>query len=222
MDNSNNSGKNNFLPWIIVLVLVLVIGVLSYYFLVYLKKPVLPSVNDTAKVSNNIENKNKTESVADVSNTKSSCDGTFSSSEKEFMKNWKTFSSGKYKYSFQYPNTWEPQGTDEDNVTFVDNSDKLTFYLKAAEMTALGLEGYKVESEKSIKIDCADSNQINMSGDPAAMEGGAPESSRIIFAKFTKNGTDFLPMMFYEYIGASVSGDIVEAWDLILKSVKFN
>lgn len=146
-----------------------------------------------------------------------SCESTLSTEDKAAMKNWKTYTVSKYGYSFQYPSDWKITSEKEDIVTFEQTNDKISFQVRSGDLTDFGFEGYQVDSKKDIKIACVGANENFLSEDKT---NNPNAKKRIIWSKFTHNKSNQLFMISYDYLGASISSDIVEAWDLILKSVK--
>lgn len=149
------------------------------------------------------------------SSPSSSCASTLTSSDKTDIELWKTYTNSKYNYSFKYPENWVAgSGTSDDEVILKDNTIIATFYFKAATLSIA--EGYTLTKEEDVTVACVVTTKKSYrSYDPGA------EDFRIMSTKFTKNGQEFNIEMAYTDRGASITGDIIEAYDLILKTVEF-
>lgn len=216
---SKNKNKPNIsLIILLILVIVLIFG-LAYYFGTKSKTftenvVILPvpsaTVEETAEPVPPIT---PTETV-DV------CQSTLTATDKEMIKNWKTYKNLKYNFNFQYPRTWQIEDQQSDRVVLSSGSDKLNFYFTSAEMSAFDLMQYKKDSEENIKVACEDATKVFMSGNPE-YEGGVTSKQKAIVTSFKKNDIPHVIMMDYKDQGASISGDIKEAYDIILKTVEF-
>lgn len=159
------------------------------------------------------------ESVRIIERKKISCVSTLDSKDKLNMKNWKTYSNSKYHYSFKYPKDWTVPDVDKNVVTLNGDGGDTTFQFRSGAATAIDYIGYNVDSKKNVKVACQNGKNTYLSGDPVSNPGSA--NDRMVFAQFEKNGSPHLVMFTYKYIGASVSSDMVEMYDLILKSIVF-
>ncbi|MFA4817178.1 MAG: hypothetical protein WC608_00450 [Parcubacteria group bacterium] len=140
------------------------------------------------------------------------CASTLTSADKLNMKDWKTFKNDKYDYSFEYPKEWTYDKVSDKLINFKNGSDGEVFSWRSEEMTAMGFEGWEVDSaEKNLKIAC-------QSAKSTYLKQGV---ERMIFTQFKKGGLDHMTNFGYKYFGASISSDLVEEYDLILKSVAF-
>jgi hypothetical protein len=81
----------------------------------------------------------------------------------------------------------------------------------------LDSNGYEVESEEDITVACQKAKRTALTGLPP---GG--ENFKRITTEFEKNSTTYLISITYRNVGASISGDLVEAYNLILKTVQFD
>lgn len=147
----------------------------------------------------------------DSTQKSSSCASTLTTLDKETIINWKTFNNAKYKFTFKYPETWQTMVNTDNLIELRDK--ELDLNLKfAAQMSSVDIEElYKKDEEKSTKVACENATQSSFS----------TQSNRLITVNFTKLGTPFAIIIGYKYSGASVSGDIIEAFNLILKTVEF-
>ena len=139
------------------------------------------------------------------------CASTLTSADKLAIKTWKKIENSKYDYSFKYPEDWTIKNEDKKRITLQGDSGNTHFQFLSAEMTALDYLGYTVTSTKNAKVACQSAKETFL----------ANGDDRMIFTQFKKDGTDHLLMMTYKYLGASLSSDMVEMYDLILKSVEF-
>jgi hypothetical protein len=139
------------------------------------------------------------------------CASTLTSSDKPAIKNWKTFKNDKYDYSFKYPADWTYDKVSDKLINFKNGPDGEVFSWRSEEMTALGYEGWEPDTTKNLKIACQSAKSTFLKqGD-----------ERMIFTQFIKDGKNHMTNFGYKYIGASISSDMVEMYDLILKSVEF-
>ena len=158
-------------------------------------------------------------SVKIIERKEVSCISTLSSEDKLTMKDWKTYKNTKYHYSFRYPKDWAGPDVSNDVVTFNGDGGDTTFQMRSGPSTATDYMGYQVDSKKTVQISCQNGKSTYLSGDTNVDEGS--ENDRMIFTQFEKNGIPHLVMMTYQYVGASISSDMSEMYDLILKSVTF-
>lgn len=139
------------------------------------------------------------------------CVSTLTTADKTDIASWKTITNSKYSFSFQYPETWKILTNKNDLIELKDDESNINFkFLIGTEGVDID-ETYKEESKKSIKVACENATKTNFSaGD-----------NRLITVTFKKDNTSYAIILGYKYIGASLSSDIVEAFDLILKTVEF-
>ncbi len=139
------------------------------------------------------------------------CASTLTSSDKATMVGWKKYTNNDYHYTFKYPQEWTTDTSEKKRVAMHGDGGHTVFQFLSAEMTAFDYLGYTVTSTKNTVVACQSAKTTYLSnGD-----------DRMIFTQFKKDGTDHLIMMTYKYMGASLSSDMVEAYDMILKSVEF-
>ncbi len=138
------------------------------------------------------------------------CASTLTLTDKLAIKNWKTFKNDKYDYSFKYPEDWDYDKVSDKLINF-EGDDDVVFSWRSEEMTVLGYEGWDFDTTKNLKVAC-------QSAKSTYLEQG---DERMIFTQFKKGGKDHMTNFGYKYIGASMSSDMVEMYDLILKSVEF-
>jgi len=145
------------------------------------------------------------------------CSQSFTNEEKLDKADWKTYSNAKYGYSFKYPKDWSVTNHEDKRVAMGNAADKIYFTWNSEEMTAFDYMDYHQTSKKNIKVACQSAEETYLAGDP-----GPNEKNRLIFADFKKSGKRHLLTYSYEYIGASVSSDLVDMFNLILKTVEFS
>lgn len=140
------------------------------------------------------------------------CASTLTASDKLNMKDWKTFKNDKYNYSLKYPKGWTYDKVSDKLINFKNGPDGEVFSWRSEEMTALGFEGWEPDTGlKNLKVAC-------QSAKSTYLKQGI---ERMIFTQFKKEGKDHMTNFGYKYFGASISSDLVEEYDLILKSVEF-
>jgi hypothetical protein len=100
-----------------------------------------------------------------------------------------------------------------------DKDDAVAFQIKSGNFP-FGLESYKLSSKKTLKIACKDAIVTSYIADPKIDPSFAGDE-RMIITSFEKDGTAHTIFFTYKDIGASISSDIIEALDLILKSISY-
>jgi hypothetical protein len=160
------------------------------------------------------------QSVALTAGTTSAggCTQNFTNEEKLDKANWKTYTNAKYGYSFKYPKDWLISDHEDKRVAMGNAVDKIFFSWNSEEMTAFDYMGYHQTSKKNATVACQNAEETFLSGD----NGTPNEKSRLIFADFKKNGKRHLITYNYQDIGASISGDLIDMFNLILKTVEFS
>lgn len=148
------------------------------------------------------------------------CSPTLASSDKLAVETWKTYENSKYSFSFKHPEDWQVT-TKEDNLIVLKESEaQVTLEFRMAEASyGFGIEPYTKEIETSVDVACVKGTKTVYSGEQSSDPNY--KDKRMTITKFEKDGTPYLIMISYKYIGASLSSDIVEAYDLILKSLEF-
>ena len=158
----------------------------------------------------------KKEPSTNETTTTTPCNSTITDSDKLMIETWKTYENSKYKYSFKYPETWEISDKQNDYLKLTDNEAQLTFEFRSDTMTALSPGEFKLDSSRNVEVACVKAKVDYMSWtDPA----GVVYRSNAV--QFTKNEIPHMVGISYKFIGASLSSDIVEAYDLILKTIEF-
>ncbi|MFA6193710.1 MAG: hypothetical protein WC726_02520 [Parcubacteria group bacterium] len=150
----------------------------------------------------------------------SECPQTFTNEENLNKADWKTFTNTKYGYSFQYPKSWIGSEKQDDYTGLGSGADQQSFEWRSSIMTGTDYYGFKEDSHKNMTVGCANAKITYFSGDPTA---DPPEDSqnRLVLVEFEKNGIPHVILFSFHAIGASVSSDIGEMFDLILKTVEF-
>ncbi|OGY22678.1 MAG: hypothetical protein A2113_02190 [Candidatus Woykebacteria bacterium GWA1_44_8] len=212
-ENSEQKKINwkNVLVGVAIGVILIWLGVLIW-FLLQLKPDEFTPIT-TSKAST--PSAKKDETAKETTKATTPCASTLTEADKIEIKLWKTYENSKYNYSFKYPETWQGNlGPVNDKVVLNDNEALITFYFYSGIPT--GFEGFTFDTKKSVEVACEQTEKVYFKGLPP---GG--ENFRIIYTGFTKNGTDHVVWINYRYVGASISSDIVEDYDLILKTIEF-
>ena len=153
-----------------------------------------------------------------ASKTPETCASTLTPSNEETIKDWKLLNNSKYKYSFKYPGDWTISINESDRVVLLDADTEITFEFVSAEMSIRGYEEYSTISQKNIKVACQDAQRTYLS---ESLAGSETNKTNIVLALFTKDGTQHLIAISFKYLGASISSDVIETYDLILKTIEF-
>jgi hypothetical protein len=148
------------------------------------------------------------------------CVTDFSSEELLMMEDWAKFENDIFGYSFRYPHDWEL--TDEvSNVGVKDEGLSpllVNFYSGEATSREI-LYPTIVENESDIEIGCVTAHKKDLKGD--ASVDPAYESYRFVVITYENSGTPYRVEIVYEYQGASITGDIVDMYNIILKTFRF-
>ena len=156
----------------------------------------------------------KEEKKEEPKRVKALCASTLTQADQDSITTWKTYS--KDNYSFKYPEDWTIDRESEGYVLMKDNYGT-SFEFMVGEEASATISGYETEATKDIKIACQDATEtfkIGLSG---------LEDYRLIVTEFTKDSIPYKINFNYKYtIGASISSDFVEGYELTLKLVVIN
>lgn len=159
------------------------------------------------------------QSIKIVERKKISCISALSSEDNLDMKDWKVYKNNKYHYSFKYPKDWTNPDVSNDVVTLNGDGGDTTFQFRSGASTATDYMGYEIDSKENVQVSCQNGKSTYLSGDTINNPGS--ENDRMIFTQFDKNGIKHLVMFSYQYVNASISSNMTEMYDSILKSVTF-
>lgn len=164
---------------------------------------------------------NSSETKNSETQNSSACSQNFTNEENLNKADWKTFTNTKYGYSFQYPKSWIGSEKQDDYTGLGSGADQQSFEWRSDIMTGTDYYGFKEDSHRNMTVGCQKAKITYFSGDPTA-DPPEDSQSRLVLVEFEKNGIPHVILFNYHTIGASVSSDIGEMFDLILKTVKFN
>lgn len=151
----------------------------------------------------------------------SGCPQNFTNEENLNKADWKTASNVKNGYSFKYPKDWTINAQESDYLQMGNEANGEYFEWRSGPMTGTDFMGYKEDSHKNISVGCQSAEITYFSGDPTS-DPPIDAKKRLVLIQFEKSGVPHTIIFSYKYIGASVSSDIGEMFDLILKTVEFN
>ena len=209
IDEEEKQKKKIILIWEAIALALMIIGLIILGYFTY--RFYVPNTSNSTPMPTPRPSASKS-----LSPSASACASTLTSADKTDSNLWKTYTNAKYNYSFQYPETWAAgDGTSNDDVILKDNTVLYTFDFKAATV-GIATEGYVLESTDDVKVACVDASKKSYRGNEPGGEDG-----RIITTKFIKSGQEFDIEINYTDRGASISGDIIDAYNLILKTVEF-
>lgn len=149
------------------------------------------------------------------------CSQSFTNEENLNKADWKTVSNAKNGYSFKYPKDWSITTKQNDYLNMGNAANSEYFEWRSGPMTGTDYMGYKEDSHKNISVGCQGAKITYLSGDPTA-DPPHDAKDRLILVQFEKSGIPHVIIFSYKYFGASVSSDIVEMFNLILKTAEFN
>jgi len=140
------------------------------------------------------------------------CASTLTSSDKIAIKTWKTYKNTVRKYTFKYPEDWKVYKSEKDLVGLEDKNGDIHFHIVSGDQAkGTQVPPYKQINKKEIQVACQKAQRIYF----------ASGNDVIIRTTFEKDNVPYIVMIAYTDIGASLSSDIVEAYDLILKTIEF-
>lgn len=168
---------------------------------------------------NSSENKNASSAAQDSSSN--GCAQNFTNEENLNKADWKMVSNTKNGYSFKYPKDWTIATKQNDYLQMGNTANGEYFEWRSGPMTGTDYMGYKEDSQKNISVGCQNAKITYLSGDPTA-DPPHNVKDRLVLVQFENNGIPHVIIFTYKYIGASVSSDIVEIFNLILKTAEFN
>lgn len=149
------------------------------------------------------------------------CPQNFTNEENLDKADWRDVSNVKNGYSFKYPKDWIVTAEESDYLQMGDEANGEYFEWRSGPMTGTDFMGYTEDSQKNIIVDCQTATMTYFSGDPTA-DPPRDAKKRLVLVEFEKDGIPHVILFSYYSIGASISSDIGEMFDLILKTVKFN
>jgi len=176
------------------------------------------SQNAPSQSSNQVTN--SSEATNPETQNTSACPQNFTNEETLDKADWKTVSNKKNGYSFKYPKDWIIDSQESDYLQMGNDVSGEYFGWRSGLMTGTDFMGYKEDSRKNISVACQSAEATYLSGDPTA-DPPRDAKKRLVLVQFEKSGVPHTIIFSYKYIGASVSSDIGEMFDLILKTVEF-
>lgn len=222
MSQNNESKKTSGILWFFIGILIIGFIVYAFYWLDQKNNRLNEENKNLQSENTNLQKDVATKEEKSISPTptpsvtSSESSGVCSLNSDPNVSGWKTYNDDFYGISFKYPQTWVIKTQEDNRTSFQDAGSEIYFYWLSDIMTAFGLESYELESESKVKIGCDEYTK-------RVFKGMVPEeSSRMVITQFQKDGVEHMFMMSYKYQGASVSSDIMEAYDSILKSYLVN
>ncbi len=77
--------------------------------------------------------------------------------------------------------------------------------------------GFDVDSRENVSIACENTEKISLRGRPP---GG--ENFRRVVSQFTKDGTKYTALLTFRFVDGVTSDDLLQSYDLVLKTIQFN
>lgn len=144
------------------------------------------------------------------------CESTLTDNEESVVEDWESYTNETYNYTFKYPTSWQLKSEDENMVTFTDDTDDidLEFQFRSERMTEIGVDtSYSKTSTSTTQIACVDATKAYFTSD----------EHNLIWVTFEKDSTPHLLILTYSStVGASVSSDVGEEFDIVLKTIEFS
>jgi len=208
-----NSANQKEINWKSVLIGVIIgailigLGVLIYLLLQPKPEEITPAT--TPKTATTSAKKDGT--TKETTKASPPCASSLTDADKIEIKLWKTYENSKYKYSFKYPENWIVSNNSDNLVELKDNEADLTFqFLKGVDLA----QNWNVETTTEVVVVCQKSIKKLLSAADDPSEKG-------LSTTFVHGEDEYHVFVSYKYIGASLSSDIVEAYDMILKTIEF-
>jgi len=200
--------------WKIVLIIILAILVLAEGYFIYRYYTAWKKEKSNSQAIQSQLDACKKSSTSSKSSTTSACATTLTDADRAEMEGWEELTSTQ-NYTLLHPASWEIQANDAEIATLKDDSDGagINFQFRSGEMTNTDIDpGFSETDKQTIKVACVDATETFYSqGD-----------QRLVLVDFEKNSTRHLIFFYYNDIGASMSGDILDAFGRILKSITFS
>ncbi len=207
--------------WIIIVVIlgILLLGAIGWGYYSWKKsqdaKNQLQSQIDELKnkiTTTTTSSKKKTTTTTTKSSAK--CPNILSESDKIAIAKFASYTNNKYNFTFRYMEELTVDQTQDDYMSFKGSDDSL-MQVRIDKMAVIDFPpDMKVTGTTTLDLNCAKVTKINyMTSDNTQMT---------ITASFTKDSIPYLFTYTFPYVGASISSDLVEAFDLTLKSLEFN
>ena len=164
----------------------------------------------TAECANANANKNTNSSIK----TFTPCVSTLSAADKQEIETWSTYQNKKYSFSFRYPESWQITKQENVQITLHDDETDLNLNFYSGWAPEAEADNYLPPKEDTVstKVACVSTTRQTLFDS---------NNYQKLYTKFTKNENNFAIIMTFRIEGASISGDLIDAYDLILKTVEF-
>lgn len=150
----------------------------------------------------------------------SECPSNLTSSEKDVMENWKTYTDEKNKFSFMYPKDQTISKIDEDVVNVNNKDGSTSFSVRSNVMAAADFYGYDIINESPVQVDCLKATRLVLATD--IKQFPKAEKRKIISTQIDREKTrQRLEMNYPNLNSASLESDYFETYDMVMKSIKF-
>ena len=151
--------------------------------------------------------------------TSDNCPITLTEGEKQEVEGWQAITNPNYSYALNLPNDWiKSSSSTSEKMLFESPTVKLSIY--SGDMASTSIPGFEVESTQTKKVGCVDA-KITYSTDKSINAG--VEKNKLVTAEFTGGGKAYKVAIIYPVDqGASLASDYSEAYNLLLKTFKFN
>jgi len=216
------SSKIKIIKWVSLAVAILVIiGLGSYLYLSEKTNYFEPSkTNQNSETNNEQANTNQTnekesnQNATNTSTSQTSCQPTYSNDEIELLKTFATYTNKAYNLTFKYPSEWTKVYQEDKYILLKGEKGSVSLQITIADRAVLNTEEFKKVSSKNVTVACTPTTETCYQG------YGLSEGSNKNVVEIKKNNIPFVIEIFYPNIGASLSSDYVELFDLILKTIE--
>jgi len=144
-----------------------------------------------------------------------SCTSAFSNDEKEMLKSFVSYTGKAYNLTFKHPSDWTKIFQEDKYILMSGEGNSLTFRITIADRAAVNTEEFNKVSTKNITVACIPTTETYYHG--YGLSDGVGKN----IVEIKKNNIPFVIEMSYpDNMGASISSDYIELFDLILKTLE--
>lgn len=140
------------------------------------------------------------------------CESTLTAEDLLFIEDWSLYANAAQGYSFRYPADWIVSTAEDDFVVLEYAGYYINFQFRSDAMSAFGIDpSYTLDSQADVEVYCQ----------PAVESAFSMDTERLRLVTFEYEAVPHVLLMTYTDLGASVSGDIIDAFHLIMKTIEF-
>ncbi len=208
--------KRKIITIIIIVALLLIVLACGVYF--FLNRP-SSKESDSSKSGGTSATSSASKPADNTkkSSPKTTCPApTLTSDETLNIASWKSFENSSY--SFKYPETWTIASNEDDFVNLKEAEANINFEVRSSSKIddTKYSSGWAQESITNITVNCHNARRDLIHSSDAKYAIYVP-----IFKEGSTSEKEYTVSMDFDYVGASISGDIIDAFDTLLKTFTF-